>query len=154
MFPAHLRKSPQSLQELSENVFRKWLTTVIKGSSDRFWSDVSHNRVQIRRRLSAEVRTQFLASLVPSDPWKRPCLMSTDRVRCFQVKLWPNNCHLHLNPTLFIGVSKPRLWRPVGFFEWLQGVVYLCLKKTACIVFLLYLDDVTNAIWKKWGLVM
>ena len=32
-------------------------------------------------------------------------------------------------------------------------VVYLCIKN-ACKVFLLYLDDVTNAIKKKWGLVI
>ena len=41
-------------------------------------------------------------------------------------------------------------------FGWQQVCYHMGSKnfssiKTACIAFLLYLDDVTNAFWKKWG---
>ena len=85
MFPAHLRKSPASLQDLSEDVMKKWIVSFVRGPSHHFWRELGRVRRHVRRRLPAEIRTAFLARLMPNDPWSRPCLTSPDRVRCQKV---------------------------------------------------------------------
>lgn len=60
MFPARMRKSPQSLSMLSEAEIIKWLLRLIDRSPSRFWRNVVRNRKYLRRNLPAHLRSMLL----------------------------------------------------------------------------------------------
>ena len=60
MFPARMRKSPQSLGVLSEAKVIDWLLRLIDRSPGNFWRNVVKNRKYLRRNLPAHLRTMLL----------------------------------------------------------------------------------------------
>ena len=60
MFPARMRKSPNSLSHISEAKVIDWLLRLIDKSPSNFWRNVVKNRKYLRRNLPAHLRSMLL----------------------------------------------------------------------------------------------
>ena len=60
MFPAKMRKSPNSLSNISEAKVIDWLLRLIDKSPSNFWKNVVKNRKYLRKNLPAHLRSMLL----------------------------------------------------------------------------------------------
>ena len=60
MFPAKMRKSPNSLSNISESKVIDWLLRLIDKSPSNFWKNVVKNRKYLRKNLPAHLRSMLL----------------------------------------------------------------------------------------------
>ena len=60
MFPARMRKSPNSLCSISEGKVIEWLLRLVDKSPSNFWRNVVKNRKYLRKNLPAHLRSMLL----------------------------------------------------------------------------------------------
>ena len=82
MFPSHLRKSPASLRDLSENKLVLMISRFIR-YPDLFQRYYRGMRRYFHRHLLPELQTRLLDRLIPlNNKWRYPCTQAQEKLAC------------------------------------------------------------------------